>query len=379
MNMIVVMKTGATEAQVLGVQKQIRELGFRDHRIHGEERNVVAVLGHVYPELVDELGTLDGVDTVVRISKPFKLASREVNPYDTVVRVGNVEIGGGSVVVMGGPCSVDTEENVLETARAIKAAGGHILRGGAFKPRSSPYAFRGHGEKGLQILAAAREETGLPIITEVMDPRDVELVAKHADILQIGARNSQNFTLLDEVGKAGKPVLLKRAISGTIEEWLLAAEYILSHGNRDVILCERGIRTYETATRFTFDINAIPLVKLLTHLPIIADPSHATGKWQLVEPVSLGALAAGADGLIIEVHPNPDHALSDGAQSLTPSNFAKLMDRARILGDALDRPVFKAPGEAKARIRAVGEARICVTSPVGARRASPLRRFRHSI
>ena len=351
--MIVVMKTGATEAQVLGVQKQIRELGFRDHRIHGEERNVVAVLGHVYPELADELGTLEGVDTVVRISKPFKLASREVNPYDTVVRVGDVEIGGGNVVVMGGPCSVDTEENVMETARAIKAAGGHILRGGAFKPRSSPYAFRGHGEKGLHILAQAREETGLPIITEVMDPRDVELVAQHADILQIGARNSQNFTLLDEVGKAGKPVLLKRAISGTIEEWLLAAEYILSHGNRDVILCERGIRTYETATRFTFDINAIPLVKRLTHLPIIADPSHATGKWQLVEPVALGALAAGADGLIIEVHPNPDHALSDGAQSLTPANFHKLMDKATILGEALERPVFKGSGQAKAQIRAV--------------------------
>ena len=352
--MIVVMKTGATEAQILGVQKQIRELGFRDHRIHGEERTVVAVLGHVYPELVDELGAIDGVDTVVRISKPFKLASREVNPYDTVVRVGDVEIGGGNVVVMGGPCSVDTEENVMETARAVKAAGGHILRGGAFKPRTSPYAFRGHGEKGLHILAAAREETGLPIITEVMDPRDVDLVAEHADILQIGARNSQNFTLLDEVGKAGKPVLLKRPIAGTIEEWLLAAEYILSHGNRDVILCERGIRTYETATRFTFDINAIPLVKRLSHLPVIADPSHATGKWQLVEPVALGALAAGADGLIIEVHPNPDHALSDGAQSLTPANFAKLMDRARILGEALDRPVFETPGDAKARIRAVG-------------------------
>jgi len=346
------MKTGATEAQVLGVQKQIRELGFRDHRIHGEERNVVAVLGHVYPELADELGAIDGVDTVVRISKPFKLASREVNPYDTVVRVGNVEIGGGSVVVMGGPCSVDTEENVMETARAVKAAGGHILRGGAFKPRSSPYAFRGHGEKGLHILAAAREETGLPIITEVMDARDVELVAQHADILQIGARNSQNFTLLDEVGKAGKPVLLKRAVAGTIEEWLLAAEYILSHGNPNVILCERGIRTYETATRFTFDINAIPLVKRLSHLPIIADPSHATGKWQLVEPVSLGALAAGADGLIVEVHPNPDHALSDGPQSLTPTNFSKLMDRARILGDALGRPVFVAGGK-QSRIRAV--------------------------
>jgi 3-deoxy-7-phosphoheptulonate synthase len=351
--MIVVMKTGATEAQVHGVQKIIRELGFKDHRIHGEERNVVAVLGHVYPELVDELGVLEGVDTVVRISKPFKLASREVNPYDTVVRVGPVEIGNGTVVVIGGPCSVDTEENVMEAARAVKAAGAHILRGGAFKPRTSPYAFRGHGEKGLHILAAARAETGLPIITEVMDARDVELVARHADILQIGARNSQNYTLLDEVGRSGKPVLLKRGISSTIEEWLLAAEYILSHGNRDVILCERGIRTFETATRFTFDVNAIPLVKKLSHLPVIGDPSHATGKWDLVEPVSLAAIAAGADGLEIEVHPNPDHALSDGAQSLTPKNFAKLMDRARILGDAIGRPI--APP---------------IDEPVAARRAS---------
>jgi 3-deoxy-7-phosphoheptulonate synthase len=337
--MIVVMKTGATEEQIVGVQKTIRELGFKDHRIHGEERNVVAVLGHVYPELIDELGVLEGVDTVVRISKPFKLASREVNPYDTVVRVGPVEIGNGSVVVMGGPCSVDTEENVMEAARAVKAAGGHILRGGAFKPRTSPYAFRGHGEKGLHILAAARAETGLPVITEVMDARDVELVARHADILQIGARNSQNYTLLDEVGRAGKPVLLKRGMSSTIEEWLLAAEYILSHGNRDVILCERGIRTFETATRFTFDVNAIPLVKKLSHLPLIGDPSHATGKWDLVEPVALAAIAAGADGLEVEVHPNPDHALSDGAQSLTPKNFARLMDRARVLGGAIGRPV----------------------------------------
>jgi 3-deoxy-7-phosphoheptulonate synthase len=337
--MIVVMKTSATEQQIVGVQKAIRELGFKDHRIHGEERNVVAVLGHVYPELVDELGVLEGVDTVVRISKPFKLASREVNPYDTVIRVGPVQIGGGSIVVMGGPCSVDTEENVLEAARAVKAAGGHILRGGAFKPRTSPYAFRGHGEKGLHILAAARAETGLPVVTEVMDARDVQLVAKHADILQIGARNSQNYTLLDEVGRSGKPVLLKRGMSATIEEWLLAAEYVLSHGNRDVILCERGIRTFETATRFTFDVNAIPLVKKLSHLPLIGDPSHATGKWDLVEPVALAAIAAGADGLEVEVHPNPDHALSDGAQSLTPANFQKLMDRARILGEAIGRPV----------------------------------------
>jgi 3-deoxy-7-phosphoheptulonate synthase len=241
---------------------------------------------------------------------------------------------------------VDTEEYVMTTARAVRDAGGHILRGGAFKPRSSPYAFRGHGEKGLQMLAAARDETGLPVITEVMDPRDVDLVARYADILQIGARNMQNFTLLDEVGKAGRPVMLKRGLSGTIEEWLLAAEYILSHGNRDVILCERGIRTYETATRNTFDVNAIPLVKRLSHLPIIGDPSHATGAWYLVEPVGLAAIAAGADGLIVEVHPEPDHALSDGAQSLTPANFAKLVERTRTLAQALGRDL--APGSAAA-------------------------------
>ncbi len=335
--MIVVMTTGATKEQVAGVRKAVKELGFKDHPILGDERSVVAVLGHVYPELVDELGVLDGVDSVVRISKPFKLASREVNPFNTVIRVGDISIGDGNVVVMGGPCSVDTEENVMTTARAVRDAGGHILRGGAFKPRSSPYAFRGHGEKGLKMLAAARDETGLPIITEVMDARDVELVAKYADILQIGARNMQNFTLLDEVGKVARPVMLKRGLSGTIEEWLLAAEYILSHGNRDVILCERGLRTYETATRNTFDVSAIPLIKHLSHLPIIGDPSHATGAWYLVEPVGLAAIAAGADGLMVEVHPEPDHALSDGAQSLTPENFAKLVDKTRIIAQALGR------------------------------------------
>ncbi len=350
--MIVVMKAGASEKQITNVQKIIRELGFKDHRIHGEERSVVAVLGHVYPELMDELGVIDGVDSVVRISKPFKLASREVQTENTVVRIGNLAIGDGSICFMAGPCSVDSEENVIETARAVKAAGGQILRGGAYKPRSSPYAFRGHGEKALHILATARQETGLPIITEVMDARDVELVAKFADILQIGARNMQNFTLLDEVGKSGRPVMLKRGLSGTIEEWLLAAEYILSHGNRDVILCERGIRTFETATRNTFDINAIPLVKRLSHLPVIGDPSHATGKWYLVEPVGIAAVAAGADGLMIEVHPNPDHALSDGAQSLTPPNFAKLVDKVRVIGEALGRPLAQqSVGEQPAKSR----------------------------
>ncbi len=337
--MIIVMKTEATEAQVMAIQKHIRELGFRDHMIRGVERSVVAVLGAVYPELLDEFGVLDGVDTVVRISKPFKLASREVKEEDTVVKVGPLEIGNGRLVTMAGPCSVDTEEIMMETARAAKAAGAHMLRGGAFKPRTSPYAFRGHGEKGLKILAAARAETGLPIVTEVMDARDVDLVARFADVLQIGSRNMQNFSLLDEVGKAQKPVLLKRGMWATLEEWLLAAEYLLSHGNRDVILCERGIRSYETATRFTFDINAIPVIKRLSHLPIIGDPSHATGKWYLVPPIALAAVAAGVDGLIIEVHPNPDQALSDGVQSLTLANFEKLMGKVRTLAEAMGRPV----------------------------------------
>jgi len=253
--------------------------------------------------------------------------------------VGELKIGNGRLVIMAGPCSVDTEENVMETARAVKAAGAHMLRGGAFKPRTSPYAFRGHGEKGLKILAEARAETGLPIVTEVMDARDVELIARYADVLQIGSRNMQNFALLDEAGEAHKPVLLKRGMWATVEQWLLAAEYILSQGNADVILCERGIVSHETATRFTFDINAIPLVKRLSHLPIIGDPSHATGKWHLVEPVAIGAVGAGADGLMIEVHPDPDHALSDGAQTLTPENFGKLMERVRAIALTVGKPL----------------------------------------
>ncbi len=337
--MIVVMKTGATEAQVLAVRKRIRELGFKDHLSSGAERTIIGVLGQVYPELQDKFTLLDGVDSVVRISKPFKLASREVKKDDTVVEVGPLKIGDGRLVVMAGPCSVDTEENVMETARAVKASGAHMLRGGAFKPRTSPYAFRGHGEKGLEILAAARAETGLPIVTEVMDAREVELVGRYADVLQIGSRNMQNFALLDEVGKIRKPVLFKRGMWATVEQWLLAAEYILSQGNNDVILCERGIVSLETGTRFTFDISAIPLVKRLSHLPIIGDPSHATGKWYLVEPVAIAAVGAGADGLMIEVHPDPDHALSDGAQSLTLENFGKLMEHLRAASLTAGRPL----------------------------------------
>ncbi len=338
--MIVVMKTDATEGDLLNIQKRVRELGFKDNLIRGVERNVVAVLGQVYAELTDEFSVMDGVDTVLRVSKPYKLASREVNPYDTVVQVGDLKIGGGQLVVMGGPCSVDTEEYVMASARGVKAAGAHVFRGGAFKPRTSPHNFEGHGVKGLALLALAKAETGLPIITEVVDPRDVEVVSETADILQIGSRNGQNFPLLKEVGRTDKPVLLKRGMWATVEEWLLAAEHVLAQGNRKVILCERGIRTFETATRFTFDINAIPLVKRLSHLPVIADPSHSTGKWYLVEPVAMAAVAAGADGLLIEVHASPDHALSDGAQSLTPENFALLMERVGAVAQAVGRPLL---------------------------------------
>jgi 3-deoxy-7-phosphoheptulonate synthase len=337
--MIVVMKTNATEGEILAVQKRIREMGFKDHLSSGAERTVIGVLGPVYVELQDEFNALAGVDSVVRISRPFKLASREVKEDDTVVSVGSLKIGGGHLVVMAGPCSVDLEENVIQTAHAVKASGAHLLRGGAFKPRTSPYAFRGHGEKGLEILAKARAETGLPIVTEVMDARDVEVVASYADVLQIGSRNMQNFTLLEEVGKAAKPVLLKRGMWATVEQWLLAAEYVLSQGNPDVILCERGIVSLESGTRFTFDVAAIPLVKRLSHLPVIGDPSHATGKWYLVEPVAIAALGAGADGLIIEVHPDPDHALSDGPQSLTPDNFDHLMQRVSAVSESLGRPL----------------------------------------
>jgi 3-deoxy-7-phosphoheptulonate synthase len=301
------------------------------------ERTVIGVVGRTYPELRDTLELLAGVDEVVPISKPYKLSSREFQPQDSTIKVGDVTIGGDELVVMAGPCAVETEEQVLETARAVKAAGANILRGGAFKPSTSPYGFRGLGEDGLKILDKARQETGMPIITEVMTPPDVELVARYADILQVGARNMQNFILLDEVGKARKPVMLKRGMSATIQEWLLSAEYILAQGNRQVMLCERGIRTFETYTRNTMDVSAIPIIKKLSHLPIIADPSHGTGKWYLVAPLALAAVAAGADGLMIEVHPTPDSALKDGAQSLTFENFQQLMAQVGMVAASVGR------------------------------------------
>jgi len=335
--MIVVMKTGCSQDEISHVTKRIEDIGLKAHISKGIEHTVIGVLGKVFPELRDTLELLPGVDQVISVSKPYKLASREFHPQDTIVKLNGVAIGGNEIVVMAGPCAVESEEQLLATARAIKAAGATVLRGGAFKPRTSPYQFRGLGESGLKILAEVGEETQMPIITEVMAPNDVDLVAKYADILQIGARNMQNFILLDEVGKTKKPVLLKRGLSSNFQEWLLAAEYILAQGNEQVILCERGIRTFETYTRNTMDISAIPIIEKVSHLPIVADPSHATGKWYLVPPLALAAVAAGADGLLIEVHPNPDLALADGPQSLTFDNFRLLMSQILPIAEARNR------------------------------------------
>jgi len=335
--MIVIMKPKCEESEIAHVVNRIRQAGLKEHISQGMEHTIIGIVGQTFPELRDRLETLPGVEEVLLVSKPYKLSSREFHPLDTIVRVGDVTIGGREIVVMAGPCAVESEEQLLSTARAVKAAGATILRGGAFKPSTSPYNFRGLGEDGLKLLALARDEVGMPIITEVLSVRDIELVAKYADILQIGARNMQNFILLEEVGKIGKPVMLKRGLSANIQEWLLAAEYILSQGNEQLILCERGIRTFETYTRNTMDISAIPIVEKVSHLPIIADPSHGTGKWYLVAPLARAAVASGADGLLIEVHPNPDQALKDGAQSLTFSNFQQLMSQLAPLAAAIGR------------------------------------------
>ncbi len=331
------MSTGSTGENVDAVVQHIEKRGLRANRSQGVERSVIGVIGEIPPELEDELVRMDGVGEVVRISKLYKLSSKEFHPEDTVVEIGDpkVKIGAGEFVVFAGPCAVESEEQVVATAKAVKEQGAKVLRGGAFKPRTSPYSFRGMGEDGLKLLATARDETGLPTITEVMSPRDVELVARYSDVLQVGARNMQNYSLLDEVGMTRKPVMLKRSFSGTYEDLLLAAEYIMAGGNTQVILCERGIRTFETYTRNTLDINAIPSLHRLSHLPVVADPSHATGKWYLVAPVAAAAAAAGADGLIIEVHPTPDTAKSDGAQSLTFENFAALMAQVKAIRQSL--------------------------------------------
>ncbi|MBX5435951.1 MAG: 3-deoxy-7-phosphoheptulonate synthase [Alicyclobacillaceae bacterium] len=321
------------EAELAAVVKALTDRGFACHAVNGGVRAVVVQGGDAEAERL-VLG-MPGVHRVVLAHPGYALASREVHPADTVIRVGSVEIGGQEPVIMAGPCSVESLDGLLEVAEQVRAAGANVLRGGAFKPRSSPYSFQGLGEEGLKYLAIAREKTGLPVISEVMEPDAVGLVASYVDILQIGARNMQNFSLLRAVGRSGKPVMLKRGLSATIEEWLMAAEYILAQGNPNVMLCERGIRTFETYTRNTLDLNAVPVVRHLSHLPVIVDPSHGVGKWRYVNAMARASIAAGAHGLIVEVHANPDKALSDGAQSLTPARFAQMVREVRYIAAAL--------------------------------------------
>ena len=337
--MIVVMAPGTAQPDLDNIRVRIEDRGLRAQINTGAERTVIGVMGSIPPDFKDEMELMNGVDEVIIISKPYKLASKEFHPDDTIIKVGDAVIGGPKPVIMAGPCSVEDEEQMVSTAKAVKAAGASVLRGGAFKPRTSPYSFRGMGEDGLKLLQLAKQETGLPIITEVMATADVETVAKYADILQIGARNMQNYNLLDEVGLIGKPVMVKRGLAASYEEWLLAAEYVMAGGNEQVILCERGVRGFETFTRFTLDVAAVPVIKRLSHLPIVADPSHSTGKWYLVTPVALASVAAGAHGLLVEVHPNPDQAKCDGPQSLTFENFDILMEQVNAIASVRKQPV----------------------------------------
>lgn len=339
--MVVVMKASASKEEVNDVIERIRKLGYEPHPMYGVERVVIGAIGDErHRARIQSLESLPGVEKVMPILKPYKLASREFKSENSIIKISkDVKIGGKSFVVMAGPCSVESREQVMKTAKFVKDAGARVLRGGAFKPRTSPYSFQGLAEEGLKILKEASLETGLPVITEVMNPSDVELVSEYADILQIGARNVQNFPLLKEVGHAKKPVLLKRGMMTTIDELLQSAEYILYGGNPNVILCERGIRTFETATRNTLDISAVPAIKERSHLPIIIDPSHASGHWQYILPLSLAAIAAGADGILVEVHPNPAEALSDGTQSLKFDNFKELMEKLRTIAPVVSREI----------------------------------------
>ncbi len=337
--MLIVMRIGVEEAEVEAVMARVRALGNTPVLAPGSERVCIGMLGDERGINPDEIGMLSGVDRVVPILAPYKLASRDFHPQDTVVQVGDQAIGGPDVVIMAGPCSVESRAQTMELAATLAGMGVRIFRGGAFKPRTSPYAFQGMGENGLQILADVRVRYGMAIVTEVMGTDEVGLVAEYADMLQIGTRNMQNYRLLEAVGAQRKPVLLKRGMSSTLEELLLAAEYILSQGNPNVVLCERGIRTFEPSTRYTFDVNAIPMLGLLTHLPVIADPSHGTGRWDLVIPISRAAVAAGADGVIVEVHQHPEEALSDGGQSLRPARCADLIADLQRISAAIGRGV----------------------------------------
>jgi 3-deoxy-7-phosphoheptulonate synthase len=337
--MLVVMQQGASEEQIDAVIERLTELGFDVHRSTGVIHTVLGGVGGKEDFDLDVFELMDGVKEAHRISSPYKLASRSFKPGGTVVTIGGVDIGGQRVVVMAGPCSVENREQIERSAEIVASGGARVIRGGAFQPRSSPYSFQGLGEEGLKLLREAADRHGLVVASEVMDQTQIPLVAQYADILQVGARNMQNFTLLRELGKQRKPVLLKRGISATIEELLLSAEYIMSGGNYDVILCERGIRTFETYTRNTMDISAIPVVKKLSHLPIVADPSHGTGRRDKVVPMARAAVAAGADGLLVEVHPDPDRALSDGAQSLRPEQFQDMMRQLRLIAAAVERTI----------------------------------------
>jgi 3-deoxy-7-phosphoheptulonate synthase len=337
LKMVIVMNIDATDKQISDITNLLTSLGLGYHISKGEEKIVIGVIGDKKKLEGKAVEMMEGVEKVIPIVEPYKLASKIFKPEPTVVKVEDTEIGGSNIVIMAGPCAVESREQLFESAMAVKKAGAQFLRGGAFKPRTSPYSFQGLEEEGLKMLKEAKELTGLKIVTEVMDVHSVELVAEYADVIQIGTRNMQNFPLLKAVGRINKPVLLKRGLAATLEEWLSAAEYILSEGNKDVILCERGIRTFETYTRNTLDLSAVPAIKKLSHLPIVVDPSHGTGKWHLVAPMAKAAIAAGADGLIIEVHPDPKNALSDGAQSLTPENFETLCDDIKVIAKAVGR------------------------------------------
>jgi 3-deoxy-7-phosphoheptulonate synthase len=342
--MVIIMRKNATEAQIEHVIQWIESIGYRAHLSPGVEQTIIGVVGDDRgKERLTSAEHLPGVEKTVAILKPYKLASREFKRGNTVIRIGGLEIGGPNFIVMAGPCSVESEEQLMESAYVVKKGGGHILRGGAFKPRTSPYSFQGLEEEGLKLLEKVRRKTGLPVVTEVMNTTDVDLVEEYADIIQIGARNVQNFALLKKVGQARKPILLKRGMMTTIEELLMSAEYILSSGNDQVILCERGIRTFETATRNTLDISAVPVLKELTHLPIIVDPSHAAGHWKYVIPLAKATKAVGADGLLVEVHPEPEKALSDGVQSLKPEKFYQLMEELRAIEQIMQTEVRITP------------------------------------
>jgi 3-deoxy-7-phosphoheptulonate synthase len=338
--MMIIMRTDASPEQIQGVIERVEMNGLRVHLSTGAERTVIGAIGDGRPVAQDQFLHLPGVDRVVPISRPYKLASREFIPENSVIDIGQgIKVGSDQLLLVAGPCSVESRGQLLETARAVHEAGANALRGGAYKPRTSPYSFQGMGEAGLEILAEAREITGMPIVSEVMTPELVPLVAQYVDVLQVGARNMQNYALLHAVGESQMPVLLKRGLMATVEELLMAAEYILSHGNRKVMLCERGIRTFESSTRNTTDINAIPVLKAQTHLPVILDPSHSTGYWNYVTPIARAAVAAGVDGLIIEVHPHPEQAYSDGGQSLKPERYADLVCQVKAIARAMGRDV----------------------------------------